>query len=64
MGVLYAGPWKGEFGWELCGWNPAVRSLAKQYDRVVVASHAASEYLYEFADEFIPPTQFPAGQPF
>ena len=54
MSVLYAGPWKGEFGWELCGWNPAVRSLAKRYDRVVVASHAASEYLYEFADEFIP----------
>ncbi len=54
MSVLYAGPWKGEFGWELCGWNPVVRSLAKRYDRVVVASHAASEYLYEFADEFIP----------
>ncbi len=54
MSVLYAGPWKGEFGWELCGWNPAVRTLAKRYDRVVVSSHASSEYLYEFADEFIP----------
>jgi len=54
MRVLYAGPWKGEFGWELCGWNPAVRAFAEQYDRVVVASHAASGYLYEFADEFIP----------
>jgi len=31
-----------------------VRAFAEQYDRVVVASHAASEYLYEFADEFIP----------
>jgi len=53
-GVLYAGPWYGEFGWELCAWNPAVRHMAPLYDRVVVASHAASEYLYEFADEFVP----------
>lgn len=52
--ILYAGPWYGEFGWELCAWNPAVRNVAKFYDRVVVASHTASEYLYEFADEFVP----------
>lgn len=53
-GTLYAGPWVGEFGWELCWWNPLVRHMAGQFDRTVVASHAASEYLYEFADEFIP----------
>jgi ADP-heptose:LPS heptosyltransferase len=53
-GILYAGPWYGEFGWELCGWNPAVRRVAEAYDRVIVVSHAASEYLYEFADEFVP----------
>lgn len=53
-GTLYAGPWHGEFGWELCGWNPAVRRVAEAYDRVVVASHCGSEYLYEFADEFVP----------
>ena len=53
-GTLYAGPWYGEFGWELCGWNPAVRHAARFYDRVVVASHASSRHLYEFADEFLP----------
>ena len=53
-GTLYAGPWYGEFGWELCGWNPAVRRFAEAYDRVIVASHRGSEYLYEFADEFVP----------
>ena len=54
MKTLYAGPWIGEFGWELTMFNPIVRAEARHYDRVVVASHAASEYLYEFADEFIP----------
>lgn len=53
-GVLYAGPWVGEFGWELCWWNPLVRHHAQQYDRIIVASHAPSKHLYEFADEFIP----------
>lgn len=54
VSTLYAGPWIGEFGWELCWWNPLVRHAAGQFDRVVVASHAESEHLYEFADEFIP----------
>jgi len=57
MGMtLYAGPWIGEFGWELLWWNPIVRHEAetKKYDRVIVASHTDSRYLYEFADEYIP----------
>lgn len=54
MSVLYAGPWIGEFGWELCWWNPIVRYHAERYDRVIVASHERSGHLYEFADEFIP----------
>ena len=54
MKTLYAGPWVGEFGWELCWWNPVVRHYAEEYDRVIVASHESSRYLYEFADEFIP----------
>lgn len=53
-GVLYAGPWVGEFGWELAWWNPLVRHRARSYDRTVIASHASSRYLYEFSDEFIP----------
>jgi len=52
-GTLFAGPWAGEFGWELCSWNPRLRKIAKGYDRVIVEGPAASEYLYEFADEYI-----------
>lgn len=52
--VLYAGPWAGEFGWELCSWNPLVRKLGRRYERVVVEGPASSSYLYEdFADEYI-----------
>lgn len=53
MSTLHAGPWAGEFGWELCSWNPRVRKMAEKFDRVVVEGPAASEYLYEFADEYI-----------
>ena len=53
MKTLYAGPWCGEFGWELAWWNPVVRHLAKQYDRIIIGAPKTSEYLYEFATEFI-----------
>lgn len=42
----------GEFGWELCSWNPILRKKAKEYDTVIVEGPANSEYLYEFADEY------------
>ncbi len=51
--VLYAGPWVGEFGWELCWWNPLVRLRAKEFEKVIVSGPAASRYLYEFCDEYI-----------
>lgn len=51
---LYAGPWIGEFGWELCWWNPMVRYYAEQYGHITVAAPKNSRYLYEFADTFIP----------
>lgn len=51
---LYAGPYIGEFGWELCWWNPMIRQKSKQFDQIIIAAHKGSEYLYEFADEFIP----------
>lgn len=53
MRTLYAGPWVGEFGWELCWWNPFLRKLAKNYDRIIVSGPGESEYLYEFADQYI-----------
>lgn len=54
MKTLYAGPWIGEFGWELCWWNPLVRYFAKQHIHTTVAAPESSRYLYEFADTFIP----------
>lgn len=54
IATFYAGPYVGEFGWELCWWNPLVRYHAEQYDHVIIAAPHGSRYLYEFADEFIP----------
>lgn len=53
MSVL-AGPWVGEFGWELCWWNPHLRRLSCDIPSLVVAAPAGHEYLYEFAEYFIP----------
>lgn len=53
--TLFAGPWVGEFGWELLNWQGWVRKLAPYYDRVLVCSRTPSESLYAgVADEFIP----------
>jgi hypothetical protein len=51
--TLRVGPWVGEFGWELCWWNPMLRKLAEGCERVIVAAPKSSRHLYEFADEFI-----------
>ena len=57
MRTLYAGPWVGEFGWELCGWQGTVRALARRHDRVVIGCRPSSRPMYqgmpcvvEFAD--------------
>lgn len=54
MNTFYCRPWAGEFGWELCWWNPMTRYYAQQYDYTTVAAPESSRYLYEFADTFIP----------
>ncbi len=54
MTTLYCCPWVGEFGWELCWWNPMVRYYSMQYSHTTVAAPESSKYLYEFADTFIP----------
>lgn len=52
---LFAGPWVGEFGWELMMWQALVRSQAHKYDEVVVSSRPGNEYLYsDFRTEYIP----------
>lgn len=53
--ILLAGPWVGEFGFEVAIWAPHVRRVARDFDHVVVACEPGHEELYaDFADEFIP----------
>ena len=52
--VLLAGPWVGEFGWELFCWHAYVRELSKKYDKTIIISTEHSRFLYEdFCDQFI-----------
>ena len=52
--ILFAGPWVGEFGWELFCWQAYVRSLSKFYDKTVCISSTHTKFLYDdFCDQFI-----------
>lgn len=54
-GVI-AGPWTGEFGWELFCWQGVIRRLVKDsnFDDVVIISRPGHEVLYEdFSNKFI-----------
>ena len=52
--TLIAGPWVGEFGWELFAWQAYVRSLSHEYDKTVVICRQSSTALYQdFATQFI-----------
>lgn len=52
--TLIAGPWVGEFGWELFAWQAYIRSLSKHYQKTVVICRSNSTPLYEdFADQFV-----------
>ncbi len=53
-GTLIAGPWVGEFGWELFAWHAHVRGMSRLFDRTVVICRENSKALYEdYANEFI-----------
>ena len=53
MKTLIAGPWVGEFGWELAAWQGDIRALSKNFDQTLVISRENSKALYEdFADKF------------
>ncbi|AKJ64452.1 glycosyltransferase family 9 protein [Kiritimatiella glycovorans] len=52
--ILLAGPWIGEFGWELFCWQGMLRREARRYDQVIVASRPEMEPLYrDFCGEFV-----------
>lgn len=51
---LFAGPWVGEFGWELMNWQAALRALRPRVGHLTVCARASSQALYDdFCDEFI-----------
>ena len=54
--IILAGPFIGEFGWELSYWHGWLRYIKKEYpvSKLIVSSYPGREQLYEFADQFIP----------
>jgi hypothetical protein len=51
---LIAGPWIGEFGWELFAWQGYIRSLAENFDETIIACRPSSRAIYsDFANDFI-----------
>lgn len=54
MDRLIAGPWIGEFGWELFNWHARIRYLSEYYVDTLVVCRENSAYLYEdFANDFV-----------
>ena len=52
--LLVAGPFLGEFGWELMQWQGYIRQLSKFYEHVTVYGRSSSAFLYkDFVSEFI-----------
>ena len=50
---LIAGPFLGEFGWELMQWQGYIRQLSQFYKKTIVYGRASSSYLYkDFVSEF------------
>jgi hypothetical protein len=47
---LFAGPFAGEFGWELMQWQGFVRSRRPHYEKVHVLTYPGRDYLYEGCD--------------
>jgi len=60
--TLIAGPWIGEFGWELFAWQGYIRALAAMYDETVIICRPTSLPIYkDFATHII--SHAPSGGP-
>jgi len=46
-GTLIAGPWVGEFGWELFAWQAYVRALSQHFKKTIIICRANSTALYK-----------------
>lgn len=56
---IIAGPWLGEFGWELMRWQGIFRKLHDKGWSITMVSRLGHEALYEdYIDEFIPARKF------
>lgn len=54
MRELLAGPWLGEFGWELMTWIPAIRRYSRKFDGAIVVCKTGHDSLYrDFANTII-----------
>jgi len=53
-GTLIAGPWVGEFGWELFAWQAYVRALSRHFEETIIICRTNSTALYkDFASRII-----------
>lgn len=58
--TLLAGPYVGEFGWELFGWQGYIRALSREYDETIIISRPGNRYFYQdFCSEYH--TYLPSG---
>lgn len=46
MGIAFAGPWIGEFGWEILTWVPYLRKLSRDYEKMIISTFPGVEALY------------------
>lgn len=44
--IAFAGPWIGEFGWEIMTWVPYLRKLSREYDKMYISTFPGMEALY------------------
>jgi len=52
--TLLAGPWVGEFGWELFCWQGYIRRMSRDYDKTIIISRPGNQALYkDFYSEYI-----------
>lgn len=54
MSKLFAGPFCGEFGWEVMTWQSYLRGISPQYDYIVVCGPTDHEVMYsDFCDKYV-----------
>ena len=52
---LFAGPWTGEFGWEIFCWHGIIRKIKKTYPylKIICATRPGRDFLYEDFSEVV-----------